>query len=91
MIDMADILRQHIEQRIRKGEIQCGNSDCESRAFDVRVWKNIEGVPHGAAICRKCGTRTEITMSKAELQQIQEPFDELEEALNDVQDSLDEL
>lgn len=91
MIDMADLLREHIEERIRSGDLECPTDGCDSRAFDVRVWKNTEGTPEGAAVCRECDTRTEITMSKSELKELQEPLDELEEEIENLQDELDSL
>lgn len=91
MIDMADLLRQHTEERIRSGDLECPTDQCESRAFDVRVWKNAEDMPEGAAVCRECDTRIEITMSKSEMKKLQEPLDELEAELEDLQDQLDNL
>lgn len=91
MIDMADLLREHIEKRIRSGDLECPNDGCDSRAFDVRVWKNAEGIPEGAAVCRECDSRIEITMSKSELKQLQEPLDELEDELDELQKELDNL
>lgn len=91
MIDIADVLRDHIEKRIRSGDMECQTDECDSRAFDVRVWKNADGTPEGAAICRECDTRINITMSKSELQQLQDPLDSLEKEIKKLQKELDKF
>jgi len=91
MIDMSDLLREHIKKRIQSGALECPKEECDSRAFDVRVWKNAQETPEGAAVCRKCDSRIEITMSKSELKKLQEPLDELEDELDDLQKELDNL
>lgn len=71
--------------------MECPTENCNSRAFDVRAWKNTEEIPEGAAVCRECDTRVEITMSKSELKELQEPLDQLEAEIEDLQDELNNL
>ena len=89
MFDLSDVLRNHVEEQIRKGNMECQN--CGERAFDVQTWQNAEGVPRGAAVCRNCERRTDVTMSKSELEKVQQPLDELEDAMDDLQDTFDNL
>lgn len=91
MLDIADVLRDHTENRIRRGDIECPADRCEGRAFDVRVWTTANGTPEGAAICRECDSRINITMSKSELNKIQEPLNSFEKEVKNLQKELDNL
>jgi len=91
MIDLIDLFKKHIEEEIRKGKIECQNENCDSRAFDVRVWENEGGLPEGAAVCRECNTRTNLKMQDSEIKEAQKKLDELDDALDDLQDAFDDF
>lgn len=79
------LIKQAIEERVRSGQVTCEGADCDSRAFDVRVWETQTGRIEGAAICRECDTRTPIRVDDSALQ---DTLDTIEDAFQDLERSL---
>jgi len=74
MIDIIELVEEHLESMLNSGEIECPSEECNNRRFRVDIWQDDERGIVGDACCRDCELQIRLDLSD-------DPIDEAESKL----------
>jgi hypothetical protein len=92
MFDTEEILeamQDDVEESISEGEFECETDECASDRFDVSLYVADGSRFEGAAICRECNTRHEVSIPVQGMGELDDAAQELEDAMSDIEISLE--
>ncbi len=68
MDELSRKLEKEIKESLRSDDIDC--SSCGSDSLEVEVWGVSENEPRAAAICKECGARLNIRVSREDIEKV---------------------